>query len=243
MAHKSSVNLVKTQYRTIASAPELQPTLFSSLIKLDGQPIKWVSKQVNLVLPSTSSSPGKSAWRFVQKRFLQLSSISEMSVSFPGQPSLCSITVRLTLCSDTATLCGGHECLHCWKILQLLQNRCTRSLTQTKYGSVDLEALLKELGWLNFQQLVDFDTIVVVHNSINGNAQTYLSELFAKPKEIHSHYTRSAKARLFPSHFNLKFRQKAFQIMDASYGISWTGLLKQLIFLFRRKLWKTFLSN
>ena len=105
----------------------------------------------------------------------------------------CLVESRLRYCNTLWGYCGS-TLLN--KFL-LLQNRCACTVTRIKYGSVDLEALLKELGSLNVQQLIDFDTIVMVHKSMNGNAPTYLSKLFTKSKDIYSHYTRSAEVRRF----------------------------------------------
>ena len=86
--------------------------------------------------------------------------------------------------------------------LQRIHNRAARIITCTEYGSVDSEALLRKLGWLNVQQLIDFNTAVMVHKSINNTPPSYLSECFTKPSAIHSHNSRSANRAIFPTHTN-----------------------------------------
>ena len=61
---------------------------------------------------------------------------------------------------------------------QRIQNRAARIITRTKYDSVDSEAFLKKLGWLNVQQLIDFNTAVMVHKSINNTVPSYLSVFY-----------------------------------------------------------------
>ena len=102
--------------------------------------------------------------------------------------------------------------------LQSLQNRAARIVTWTKYGCVEPYQLLKNLRWLNLQQLIDFDTAVMVHKSINNKAPPYLTSLFPKSNSVHNHHTRTANLNLFPTNARLKFGQKCF----SNYGTSWT---------------------
>ena len=90
-------------------------------------------------------------------------------------------------------------------------------------GSVDSEALLRKLGWLNFQQLIDFSTAVMVYKPINSTAPPYLSECFTKSSAIHSHNTRSANRAFFPTYTNTKFGQKVLQKTEVVYEIIWIG--------------------
>ena len=124
---------------------------------------------------------------------------------------------RLRYCNTVWDNCG----LTLKNKLQTLQNKAARVVTRTKYGSVEPNELLKNLRWLNVQQLIDLDTAVMVHKSIHKNAPPYLLDLFQKPNVIHSHSTRSAKISLFPTHAKLKFGQKCF----SHYGCSlWNKL-------------------
>ena len=98
--------------------------------------------------------------------------------------------------------------------LQKLQNRFARVVTKTKYGSMEPDVLLKNLGWLNVQQRIELDTASMVHKAINNVAPSYLSELFHKTKTVHNHDTSGSTHGLLPKHSNLKFGQRRF----ASYG-------------------------
>ena len=49
-------------------------------------------------------------------------------------------------------------------------------VTKTKYGSIEPDVLLKNLGWLNVQQLIDLDTASVVHKAINNVAPFYFPQ-------------------------------------------------------------------
>ena len=73
---------------------------------------------------------------------------------------------RLRYCNTVWGNCG----LTVKNKLQSLQNRAARVVTRTKYGCVEPDQLLKNLRWLNVQQLIDFDTTVMVQKSINNKA-------------------------------------------------------------------------
>ena len=49
-----------------------------------------------------------------------------------------------------------------------LQNRAARVVTKTKYDSIEPDVFLRNLGWLNVQQLIDLDTASMVHKAINN---------------------------------------------------------------------------
>ena len=98
--------------------------------------------------------------------------------------------------------------------LKKLQNRAVRVVTETKYGSIEPDVLLKNLRWLNAQQLIDLDTASMVHETIDDVAPSYLSEMFHKTKAVHNHDTRVSTHGLFPKHSNLTFGQRSFASYD-----------------------------
>ena len=51
-------------------------------------------------------------------------------------------------------------------------------MTQTKYGTVEPDILLKVIGLLNLQQLIDFETAAMVQKLLNDSAPDYLTNLF-----------------------------------------------------------------
>ena len=50
-------------------------------------------------------------------------------------------------------------------------------MARTKYGAVEPDILLKEIGLLNVQELINFETAVIVHKSLNDSAPDYLTYL------------------------------------------------------------------
>ena len=209
-ANKLSANLVKTEYMIVASAPKLRSTSFSPLIKLDGKPIKRVLRTDYLGLIIDDKLSWEEYIKILSKKIS--SAIAAIkNVNFLPQETLVTlyyslVESRLRYCNTVWGNCGNLL----KRKLQTLQNRAARVITRTTYGSVDPETLLTNLKWLNVQQLIDFDTLTMVHKSINRSAPLYLSDLFVKSSTIHSHHTRAAETGLFPTHANLKFGQRSF---------------------------------
>ena len=84
--------------------------------------------------------------------------------------------------------------------LQRLQDRADKIVTKCD----DTNSLLHKLGWLNIQQLIYFDTAVMV--------RFHTSLIYS----VHSHDTRGAHCGLFPTYRNLKIGQRSF----SHYGCS-----------------------
>ena len=99
-------------------------------------------------------------------------------------------------------------------------------MTQTKYGTVETDILLKGIGLLNLQQLIDFETAVMVHKSLNDSEPDYLINLFTRAKSIHSCNTRSANYGIFPTHADLKVGQQSFPTMDVKSGTLFRRMFK-----------------
>ena len=115
--------------------------------------------------------------------------------------------------------------------LQSLQNRAARIVTRTKYGCVEPDQLLKNLMWLNVQQLIDFDTAVMIHTSINNKAPPYLTSFFQNPTQFTTTILGLQILISFQPTRDSNLGKNSFPTMDVIYGTSWTGMFKQLIVL------------
>ena len=212
--NKLSANLIKTEYMIIATSAKLNTLDYSPIIELNGKPIARATETPSLCLIVHEAL----TWEpYVQHLSTKMASaISAIKqVNFLPQKSL--VTLYQSLVESKLryfnTVCGN--CGETLKNkLQRLQDRAARVVTRTKYGSIEPDVLLQELGWLNVQQLIDLDTAAMVHKAIHKRAPPYLLELFQKTNTVDSHDTRGATYGLFPKHSNLKFGQRNF----ASYG-------------------------
>ena len=230
-ANKLSLNLVKTEYMIIASSPKLKHIDFSRLIKLTGKPIKRVLKTDYLGLIIDEKLSWVDYVSMLTKKILSaVAAIKD--VNFLPHKTLITlyqslVESQLRYCNTVCRNCG----LTSKNKLQSLQNRVARVVTWTKYGCVEPDQLLKNLRWLNVQQLIDFDTAVMVHKSINNKAPPYLTSLFQNPTQFTT--TKPGLQILISSQptQDINLGKNAFPTMDVTYGTSWTGMFKQLIAL------------
>ena len=88
------------------------------------------------------------------------------------------IVVSLNHTSATAVQSGGM-----WgtrlQVLQKLQNRAARIVTNSSYDS-PASALIKTLNWPTVADMIKVETACMVYKSINDLTPVYLSEIFAK---------------------------------------------------------------
>ena len=59
-------------------------------------------------------------------------------------------------------------------------------MARTKYGAVEPDILLKEIGLLNVQELINFETAVIVHKSLNDSAPERTSEGCSEANKLNS---------------------------------------------------------
>ena len=183
-ANKLSPNLGKKEYMIIASSLKLKHIYFSPLIKLAGKPIKCVLKTDYLELIIDE----KLSWvDYVSTLTKKISSAVAAIKNVNFLPRKTLITLYQRLVESRLRYCNtvwGNCDLTLENKLQSLQNRAARVVTRTKYGCVEPDQLLKNLRWLNVQQLIDFDTAVMVHKSINNKGPPYLTSLFSNPTQF-----------------------------------------------------------
>ena len=220
-ANKLSANLVKNEYMIIATSAKIKALDYSPIIELNDKPIARATETPSLGLIIDEALTWEPYIQLLSTKIA--SAISAIKrANFLPKKSLITlyqslVEPRLRYCNTVWGNCG--EALI--DKLQKLQNRAARVVTKTKYGSIEPDILLKNLGWLNVQQLIDLDTASMVHKAINNMALSYLSELFHKTKTVHNHDTRGSTHGLFPEHSNLKYGQRSF----ASYGCKvWNSL-------------------
>ena len=90
-------------------------------------------------------------------------------------------------------------CLSVWgyssdancKILQRLQNRAARIISDNFDWNVRGIAIAKDLGWLNVCQRRDYFTAITVYKSLAGLQPSYIADLFTLSRDIATRKTRS----------------------------------------------------
>ena len=69
--------------------------------------------------------------------------------------------------------------------LQSVQYRAARVVCKTA-SITDDEVALENLGWLNVQQLIEYNTALFIWKSKHGLAPTYISDMFVPVKFVHN---------------------------------------------------------
>ena len=82
---------------------------------------------------------------------------------------------HLRYCCSVWGACGGAGL----QVLQKLQNRAARIMTNSTYDS-SASALIKSLNWPTVADMIKTETACMVYKSINDLAPDYLSEMFIK---------------------------------------------------------------
>ena len=111
---------------------------------------------------------------------------------------------------------------NCGKILknklQSMQYRAARVVCKTA-PETDNEVALENLGRLNVQQVIEYNTVLLIWKSKNGLAPTYTSDMFVPVKTVHNHDTRNAEFGFHPTKKNLTAGTKSFLILAVRFGI------------------------
>ena len=90
-------------------------------------------------------------------------------------------------------------------------------------SKTDDEVALENLGRLNVQQLIEYNTALLIWRSKNGLAPTYISNMFVPVKSVHNHATQNAEFGFHLAKKNLTASTKRFSPTDCQ---SWNKLPK-----------------
>ena len=81
--------------------------------------------------------------------------------------------------------------------LQKLQNGAARIVTDSSYDAHS-EPLIKKLGWLTINQLIDTETEKIVDKALHNEAPEYLKELFHRLSDIQNKSYVTQNRFIFP---------------------------------------------
>ena len=93
--------------------------------------------------------------------------------------------------------------------LQSMQYRAARLVCKTA-PETDDEVALENFGRLNVQQLIEYNTALLIWKSKHGLAPTYISDMFVPVKSVHNHDTRNTEFGFHPAKKNLTAGTKSF---------------------------------
>ena len=110
---------------------------------------------------------------------------------------------------------------NCGKILKnklrRMQYRAARVVCLTA-PEIDDEVALKNLGGLDVQQLIEYNTANLIWKGRSGLALTYISDMFVQVKSVHNHDTRNVDLDFILLRKIWLQVQKVFLILAVRFG-------------------------
>ena len=119
-------------------------------------------------------------------------------------------------CCSVWGVCGAAE-IH---QLQKLQNRASRIITGSNYDAPS-KPLIESLGWKTINDMIQFESRVMVFKSLNRLTPKYLSDLFVANSTNPSYNLRSKDTDLTLPKRKNSIGQKSFSYRGAKL---WNGL-------------------
>ena len=81
--------------------------------------------------------------------------------------------------------------------LQQLQNRAARAVAKVRFKNTNHAKLLQDLGWLDIEQLIAYDTAVMIYKVQKDSVPDGTIESFEPFRFIHTYNTRSSDSEDF----------------------------------------------
>ena len=217
--NKLSLNVAKTQSMLIGSRTRLKKIGMSEnpepALKIGEEPIsmvkhtKYLGVQIDqhLLWDEHFSIITKKIARGLgmlkySKKYLPLSTIQRMCKSL--------VEPYFRYCLPVWGNCGTTAL----QKVQKLQNRAARIVTNSPYDASALP-LIKQLGWLNIQQMIEFETTKIVHKTLHNEVPEYLQGLFTRVSDKCVRELRNSKLDLNLPLLKTSFGQKSFSFRGA----------------------------
>ena len=118
--------------------------------------------------------------------------------------------------------------------LQKLQNRAARLITGSSFTTSALP-LIEDLGWKTIEELISYETQILVFKALNGLAPQYLAELFSRNSQGSLHTLRNTSTDLKLPLYKTVNGQKSFSFRGVKYGNSLPAESKQAVTLYSFK--------
>ena len=113
-------------------------------------------------------------------------------------------------CCPVWGVAGASEINH----LQKLQNRAARIITSSRHNAPS-KMLIKQLGWGTIEEMIQYESRVMVYKSVNGLAPQYLHDILTRSSEIPSFELRSTATDLHIPKRNTTNGQNGFSFRGA----------------------------
>ena len=108
--------------------------------------------------------------------------------------------------------------------LQKLQNRAARIITSSRYDAPS-KMFIKQLRWRTMEEMIQYESRVMVYKLVNGLAPQYLQGIFTRNSEDPSYELRSTATDLHIPKRNTANGQKGFSFRGAKL---WNSLSTEI---------------
>ena len=182
--NKLSLNVLKTQAMVIGFRPNLkkistklvEPPSFS----IGGSEVEMVHNVNYLGVQIDRHLSWDEHIHFIRSKVSRAIGFLKYAKKLLSQDILCKmyrgiVEPHLRYCCSVWGACGGTRL----QVLQKLQNRAARIMTNSSYDS-SASALVKTLNWPTVADMIQVETACMVYKSINELAPDYLSQIFTK---------------------------------------------------------------
>ena len=198
--NKLSLNVLKTQAMVIGSRPNLkkistklvEPPSFS----IGGSEVEMVDNVKYLGVQIDRHLSWEEHIHFVRSKVSRATGFLKYARKLLPQDTLCKmyrgiVEPHLRYCCSVWGACGGTRL----QVLQKLQNRAARIVTNSSYDS-SASVLIKTLNWPTVADMIQVETACMVYKSINELAPDYLSQIFTKKSACSRENLRSTATDL-----------------------------------------------
>ena len=103
--------------------------------------------------------------------------------------------------------------------LQKLQNRAARIITNSSFDTPS-RPLIEGLGWKTIEELISYESKIMVFKSLNELAPQYLCNIFTKNSQCSSRNLRNTETDLRLPKKKSAIGQKCFFSVELSFGIA-----------------------
>ena len=104
--------------------------------------------------------------------------------------------------------------------LQKLQNRAVKLITNSPFDASPLP-VIRALGWSTVREIIDLESARIVYKSLNGDAPSYMSDIFTKVNVSTTRSLRNSDYDLRVPFLRTTTGQRCFSYQDAKV---WNGL-------------------
>ena len=236
--NKISLNVAKTHTMLICSKSKQRALINSNEkpdIKVKDENLKIVEKIKYLGVQIDQNLEWKEHIKYVSSKVSRAIGFLKYSKNFITRSCLNNLYRSIVepyfrYCCSVWGCCNSTEKIRLLK----LQNRAARLITGSSFTTSALP-LIEDLGWKTIEDLISYETQILVFKALNGLAPQYLTELFSRNSQGSLHTLRNTSTDLKLPLYKTVNGQKSFLFRGVKYWNSLPAESKQAVTLYSFK--------